>query len=172
MNIDLTDGRAKKEARLLGVWPLATERDGGLSGSRYSRGSCAEGGSTGRGKLVVSGAVSGLEKFGSLQTTLEVSVLRPIPIASWKRFAIVCPAVNFTLQKNELPITWFCQFRICLVHFRPSLLFLYSTIHFSNRHTVPVNDYQTDFISRFSLSNALFVLRPMVGLESRSRAGG
>lgn len=25
----------KKEARLLGVWPLATERDGGLSGSRY-----------------------------------------------------------------------------------------------------------------------------------------
>jgi hypothetical protein len=26
---------AKKEARLLGVWPLATERDGGLSGSRY-----------------------------------------------------------------------------------------------------------------------------------------
>jgi hypothetical protein len=24
----------KKEARLLGVWPLATERDGGLSGSR------------------------------------------------------------------------------------------------------------------------------------------
>jgi hypothetical protein len=25
----------KKEARLLGVWPLATEHDGGLSGSRY-----------------------------------------------------------------------------------------------------------------------------------------
>jgi hypothetical protein len=24
----------KTEARLLGVWPLATERDGGLSGSR------------------------------------------------------------------------------------------------------------------------------------------
>ena len=115
----------KKEARLLGVWPLATERDGGLSGSRYSRGSCAEGDSTGRGKLVDSEVVSGLEKFGSLQTTLEVSVLRPIPIAPWEPFTIVCRAVNFTLQENELPITWFCQFRICLVHFRPSLLFLY-----------------------------------------------
>jgi len=31
-NLPISD--AKKEARLLGVWPLATERDGGLSGSR------------------------------------------------------------------------------------------------------------------------------------------
>jgi len=42
-------------------------------------------------------AFSGLKKFDSMQTPLEISVFWPIPTLAWKRFAIVRGTVNFAL---------------------------------------------------------------------------
>ena len=48
-------------------------------------------------KLIDFGAFSGLKKFDSMQTPLEISVFWPIPTLAWKRFAIVRGTVNFAL---------------------------------------------------------------------------
>jgi hypothetical protein len=48
-------------------------------------------------KLIDFGAFSRLKKFNSMQTTLEISVLWPIPTLAWERFAIVWRTVNFAL---------------------------------------------------------------------------
>ena len=85
---------------------FATERDGG-SVAPLSRGSCAEGGSAGRGQLIHFRVVGGLIPRSSLQATPQISVLGPLPSPAWKIFAAVARAVNFALQKYHLPKTRF-----------------------------------------------------------------
>jgi hypothetical protein len=61
-----------------------------------------------------------------MQPTLEISVFWPIPTLAWERFASVRRTVNFALEKNELPVTWVFQLRLCLLHRCPSFTPIFS----------------------------------------------